>query len=90
MPQYVIERDVPRAHTLTDEQLKAVSGKSMESLSALGPQIQWLHSYVTEDKIYCVYNAPDVATVQEHAKRTGIPANRVSPVRRVLDPINMK
>ena len=64
--------------------------KLIESLEPLGPQIQWLHSYVTENKIYRVYLAPDEGTVQEHARRTGIPANRVSAVRRLLDPINMK
>lgn len=90
MPQYVIEREVPNAGQLTDAELRAVSLKSIESLEALGPQIQWLHSYVTENKIYCVYLAPDEGTVQEHARRTGIPANRVSAVRRLLDPINMK
>lgn len=90
MPQYVIERDVPGVHNLSDEQMREVSLKSIESLGQLGPQIQWLHSYVTEDKIYCVYLAPDEATVQEHARRTGIPANRVSAVRRLLDPVNVK
>ncbi|MGH2897696.1 MAG: DUF4242 domain-containing protein, partial [Solirubrobacteraceae bacterium] len=75
---------------LTDEQMRTVSLKSIESLGELGPQIQWLHSYVTEDKIYCVYLAPDEAMVQEHARRTGIPANRVSAVRRLLDPVNIK
>ena len=90
MPQYVIERDIPGAGALTDEQLRDVSLKSLETLGQLGPQIQWLHSYVTEDKVYCVYLAPDEATVQEHARRTGIPANRVSAVRRLLDPINFK
>ncbi len=90
MPQYVIEREVPNAGQLTDDELRAVSLKSIESLDSLGPQIQWLHSYVTENKIYCVYLAPDEGTVHEHARRTGIPANRVSAVRRLLDPINMK
>ena len=90
MPQYVIEREIPGAGSLTDEQLRDVSLKSLETLGQLGPQIQWLHSYVTEDKVYCVYLAPDEATVQEHARRTGIPANRVSAVRRLLDPINFK
>lgn len=89
MPQYVIEREIPDAGKLTDEELRAVSLKSLDSLQALGPQIQWLHSYVTENKVYCVYLAPDEATVQEHARRTGIPANRVSAVRRLLDPVNM-
>jgi hypothetical protein len=86
MPQYVIEREIPGAGSLTEEQLRAVSLKSLESLGQLGPQIQWLHSYVTEDKIYCVYLAPDEATIQEHARRTGVPANRISAVRRMLDP----
>jgi hypothetical protein len=89
MPQYVIEREIPNAGQLTDEELRAVSLKSLEALSSLGPQIQWLHSYVTENKVYCVYLAPDEATVQEHARRTGIPANRVSAVRRLLDPVNV-
>ena len=90
MPQFVIEREIPNAGTLTDEQLRDVSLKSLDTLEALGPQIQWLHSYVTENKVYCVYLAPDEATIQEHARRTGIPANRVSAVRRLLDPINFK
>ena len=90
MPQYVIEREIPGAHKMTDEQLREVALKSIGTLEALGPQIQWLHSYVTEDKVYCVYVAPDEAIVKEHARRTGIPANRVSAVRRMLDPVNMK
>lgn len=90
MPQFVIEREIPNAGQLNDEELRAVSLKSIESLQALGPQIQWLHSYVTENRIYCVYLAPDEATIQEHARRTGIPASRVSAVRRLLDPVNMK
>jgi hypothetical protein len=89
MPQYVIEREIPNAGRLTDEELRAVSLKSLNTLSELGPQIQWLHSYVTENKVYCVYLAPDEATVQEHARRTGLPANRVSAVRRLLDPVNV-
>jgi hypothetical protein len=88
MPQYVIERDIPNAGQLTDEQLKTVSLKSLDSLGSLGPQIRWLHSYVTENKLYCVYLAPDEATVREHARLTGIPATRVSAVRRLLDPTN--
>ncbi|HEX6463926.1 MAG TPA: DUF4242 domain-containing protein [Vicinamibacterales bacterium] len=90
MPQYVIERDIPGAGRLTEEEIKAVSLKSLETLTALGPQIQWLHSYVTEDKIYCVYLAPDEAAVQEHARRSGIPASRISAVRRLLDPVNYR
>ena len=90
MPQYVIEREIPGAGQFTDEQLKDVSLKSLDVLGQLGPQIQWLHSYVTEDKVYCVYLAPDEATVQEHARRSGIPANRISAVRRLLDPVNVR
>lgn len=90
MPQYVIEREIPGAGQLTEEQLRAVSLKSIESLGELGPQIQWLHSYVTDNKVYCVYLAPDEATVTEHARRTGIPANRISAVRRLLDPVNVR
>ena len=88
MPQYVIEREIPNAGQLTDQELQAVSLKSLDALGSLGPQIRWLHSYVTENKVYCVYLAPDEATVREHARLTGIPANRISAVRRLLDPIN--
>lgn len=86
MPQYVIEREVPGAGKLTDEQLRAVSLKSIESLGQLGPQIQWLHSYVTEDKVYCVYLAPDEDTVREHARKAKLPANRVAAVRHLIGP----
>jgi len=88
MPQYVIEREVPNAGKMTDEELHALSVKSLEVLGGLGPKICWLHSYVTENKVYCVYLAPDEDTVREHARLTGIPANRVSAVRRLLDPVN--
>jgi hypothetical protein len=86
LPKFVIEREVPGAGNLTDAQLREMSQKSVAVLKAMGPEIQWLHSYVTGDKVYCVYLAPDEATVREHAKRTGIPANRVSAVRRLIDP----
>ena len=89
MPKYVIEREIPGAGNLSDSELREVSLKSIEVLKAIGPQIQWLHSYVTADKVYCVYLAPDEATIQEHAKRVGLPANRVSAVRRLLDPANV-
>ena len=89
MPQYVIEREVPGAGQVTEAQLREVSLKSLEVLQGLGPKIQWLHSYVTEDKIYCVYLAADEAMVHEHARRTGIPANRVSAVRRLINPVNV-
>ncbi len=86
MPKFVIERDVPGAGNLTDAQLRELSQKSVSVLRPMGPEIQWLHSYVTGDKVYCVYLAPDEAMIREHAKRVGIPANRVSAVRRLLDP----
>lgn len=86
MPKFVIERDVPNAGKLTDVQLRELSQKSAMVLRELGPDIQWLHSYVTGDKVYCVYLASDEAIIREHAKRTGIPANRVSAVRRMIDP----
>ena len=88
MPQYVIEREIPGVGSFSESQIREASLKSLETLGALGPKIQWLHSYVTDDKIYCVYLAPDEATVLEHAKQTGLPANRVSAVRRLLDPVN--
>ena len=84
MPQFVIERDVPGAHLMTPEQVQQVAKKSMDVLTDLGPQIQWVQSYVTENKIYCVYMAPDEATIREHAKRSGIPANRIAAVRRLI------
>ena len=90
MPQYVIEREVPGAGQLTDAQIHDMSVKSIEVLDALGQKIQWLHSYVTEDKVYCVYLAPDEETLREHARRGGFPINRVSAVRRLLDPVNYR
>ena len=86
MPKFVIEREVPGAGELTDAQLREISQKSVSVLQVMGPQIQWLHSYVTGNKVYCVYLAPDEETIQEHAKRVGIPCDRVSAVRRLIDP----
>lgn len=86
MPKYVIEREIPGAGALSQEQLKGISQKSCSVLSKLGPQIQWLQSYVTGDRLYCVYIAPDEATVYEHAKQGGFPANRVSEVKTIIDP----
>jgi uncharacterized protein DUF4242 len=86
MPKFVIEREIPGAGNLTDAQLREAAQKSLSVLKAMGTEIQWLHSYVTGDKIYCVYLAPDEATIREHAKRAGLPANRVSAVRRLIDP----
>jgi uncharacterized protein DUF4242 len=85
MPKYVIERDVPGAGDLSDVQLRELSQKSLAAIHSLGHDIQWLHSYVTGDKVYCVYLAADESVVREHAKRAGIPANRISAVRRLLD-----
>ena len=87
--QFVIEREIPGAGTLTDTQIREVSLRSLQALKAMGPQIQWLHSYVTEDKVYCVYLAPDEDTIREHARRAGLPADRVSAVRRLVDPVNL-
>ena len=86
MPKFVIERDIPGAGKMTPDQLKAVSQTSCGVLSKLGPQIQWVESFVTDDKIYCIYNAPDEAMVREHAMQGGFPANRVSQVRAMIDP----
>jgi hypothetical protein len=86
MPKFVIERDVPGAGKLTDAQLREISQKSVKVLKEMGPEIQWLHSYVTGDKVYCVYLAPDEVLIKEHAKRVGLPANRISAVRRLIDP----
>ena len=86
MPKFVIEREIPEVGKLTPQQLQAVSQTSCGVLNEMGPKIQWLHSYVTDDKIYCVYIAPDEATVLEHAKQGGFPANKVSQVRTTIDP----
>jgi hypothetical protein len=86
MPKYIIEREIAGAGKLTSEQLQGISQKSCGVLKNLGPQIQWLESYVTNDKVYCVYIAPDEATVREHAKQGGFPANRVSEVKVIIDP----
>ena len=86
MPKFVIEREIPEVGKFTPEQLKAISQKSCGVLRELGPQIQWLHSYVTDDKIYCVYIAPDEETVRKHAEMGGFPANRISRVRSTIDP----
>ena len=87
MPKYVIEREVPGAGKLSAEELKTVSQTSCGVLEKMGPRIQWVHSYVTGDKIYCVYNAPNEEMVREHAKQGGFPANRVSEVSTIIDPV---
>jgi hypothetical protein len=86
MPKYVIERELPGVGELSQEQLQGISQKSCTVINNLGPEIQWVHSYVTPDKIYCVYIAPSEALIREHAKQGGFPANRISEVKRMIDP----
>jgi len=86
MPKFVIEREIPNAGKLTPEELRGISQKSCGVLRNLGPQIQWVQSYVTDDKVYCVYIAPNKEMVQEHAKQGGFPANRISEIKSVIDP----
>jgi hypothetical protein len=86
MPKFVIERDIPEAGSLSSEQLQAISQKSCGILREMGPEIQWVQSYVTDDKIYCVYVAPDEEAVRKHAQQGGFPANRISQIRSVIDP----
>ncbi len=86
MPKYLIEREIPGAGDLSSQELHAISQKSCGVLREMGPQIQWIESYVTGDKVYCVYIAPDEASVREHAERGGFPANRVYEIRRMIDP----
>jgi len=86
MPKYVIERDIPGAGNLKPQELQAISQKSCGVLKNLGPQIQWVHSYVTDNKIYCVYIAPNEAMVREHAQQGGFPANKVSEIKNTIDP----
>ena len=86
MPKYVIEREIPGAGNLTAEQLKSISQTSCGVLSNMGPQIQWVQSYVTSDKVYCIYVAPNVEMVLEHAKQGGFPAKSVSKVSTIIDP----
>jgi hypothetical protein len=86
MPKFVIEREIPNAGKLSPEELRGISQKSCGVLRNLGPQIQWAQSYVTDDKVYCLYIAPNKEMVQEHAKQGGFPANRISEVKSVIDP----
>ena len=86
MPQYVIEREMPGAGTLSPSELKEASLQSCKVLRELGPEIQWVHSYVTDDKIYCIYRAPDDRLIRTHAETAGFPANSVAEVRTIIDP----
>jgi len=86
MPKFVIEREMPGAGNLSQEQLREASQNSCEVLTDMGPQIQWVHSYVTDNKIYCIYNAPDEDAIKQHALQAGFPANKISRVRAIIDP----
>ena len=86
MPKYLIEREIPGAGKLSPAELQAISQKSCGVLSNIGPQIQWVHSYVVDDKIYCVYIAPNAEVVRDHARQGGFPANKVSQVHAIIDP----
>ena len=86
MPKYVIEREIPGAGKLSSKELQAISQKSCSVLREMGPQIQWVHSYVTDDKIYCVYRAPNEDVIREHARLGGFPANKISQVKATIDP----
>jgi hypothetical protein len=88
MPKFVIEREIPGIGNMSDKEIHEIAQKSVGVLRGMGPEIQWLQSYVTGDKLYCVYLAPNEAAVKEHARRGGFPANRVSAVRRMMDPTN--
>ena len=86
MPKFVIEREIPGAGKLSSKELQGISKKSCDVLRELGPQVQWVHSYVTDDKIYCMYIAPDEKDVRKHAEMGGFPANSISEIRTVIDP----
>ena len=86
MPKYIIEREIPGAGALSAQDLQGISQKSCGILNDMGPKIQWVESYVTDDKIYCVYIAPDEATIKQHAESGGFPANRVSEIKTMIDP----
>lgn len=86
MPKYIIEREIPGIGKMSEQELQAISQKSCDVLKGMGPQTQWVESYVTDDKLYCVYYAPNEQAVREHAKRGGFPANRVGQVGRMIDP----
>lgn len=86
MPEYVIEREIPNVGGLSEDEIRDVSIRSLDVLKSIGSQIQWLHSYVTDDRLYCVYLAPDEDVIRDHARKLGVPANRISAVRRLIDP----
>ncbi len=86
MPKYVIEREIPGAGKMSPAELQAASAKSCSVLDGIGSEIQWIHSYVTDDKIYCVYTAPSEALIERHANESGFPADRISEVKAIIDP----
>ena len=90
MPKFVIEREIPQAGKLSPGELQAISQKSCSVLQKMGPEIQWVESYVTDDKVYCIYIAPNEEAVREHAKQGGFPANRISAVRSIIDPATVE
>ena len=90
MPKFIIERDVPQGTVLSDDEIRAASLKSLDVLRELGPEIQWIQSWVTDNKIYCIFYAPDESMIREHARRGGFRADRVAAVRQLLDPVNFQ
>ena len=86
MPEFVIEREMPGAGRMSEEEIRDTSLRSLEILKSLGHESQWMHSYVTDDRLYCIYLAPDESAIREHARQLGVPANRISAVRRLIDP----
>ena len=88
MPKYVIERELPGAGNLTDEQIQGISQKSNTVLEELGPKIQWVESFVTDDKIYCIYISPNKEMIEKHAAKGGFPANKISEVKRMISPVS--
>jgi len=90
MPKFIIERNVPGASKLTEAEIREASLKSLETLRKLGPEIQWIHSFITDDKIYCIYFSPDETLIEEHSRIVGFPVDRIAAVRRLLDPANFQ
>jgi hypothetical protein len=86
MPKFVIEREMPNVGNLTQQQLQEAAQKSCDALMEMGPEVQWIHSYVTDNKIYCVYHAPDEALIKQHAEKSGFPADKISRVKTIIDP----
>jgi uncharacterized protein DUF4242 len=90
MPQFVIEREMPGASKMSDLEVREASLASLKALKQLGPEVRWIHSFVTDDKIYCIYYAPDEESIREHGRIAGFPVDRVAAVRRILEPVNFE